>query len=87
NAVKYGGGPIRARLAQVGEGLSLAVTDSGPAIPETEQPFLFDRYFRGAGANSQSGLGIGLNIVQRIAAAHGGSVRVETVHGAGNTFT
>jgi signal transduction histidine kinase len=32
-------------------------------------------------------VGLGLSIVQGIAAAHGGEVRVETAEGAGTTFT
>lgn len=87
NAVKYASAPIRVALKREGEGLSIAVADSGPAIPVAEQPFLFDRHYRGAGVNSQAGLGIGLSIVQRIAASHGGAVRLDSVEGVGNTFT
>ena len=87
NAVKYAEGAVYVQVGEAADGLSVEVADSGPAIPETDLPFLFERYYRGSDVNSQMGLGIGLSIVQRIVAAHGGSVRVESKVGVGNTFT
>jgi signal transduction histidine kinase len=40
-----------------------------------------------AGADGVDGSGLGLAIVQWVAAAHGGEVTVESVEGAGSTFT
>ena len=49
---------------------------------------MFERFFRTAAATEQSipGVGLGLSIVQAIAAGHGGSVGVESEEGRGTTF-
>ncbi|WP_127092205.1 sensor histidine kinase [Aquabacter cavernae] len=87
NAVKYSEGAIHMGVSASSGGLSITVADCGPAIPEADLPFVFERYYRGESVGSQTGLGIGLSIVQRVASAHGGEVRVESKAGVGNTFT
>lgn len=58
-------------------GGTIAVSNSGPEIPEADLAVLFDPFRRGREAPSQSrGLGLGLFIVQQIARAHGGDVSV-----------
>ena len=69
--------------------LSIAVRDSGAGIAPEVLPRVFDRFVRAdesrtAGAG---GAGLGLAIVERIARLHGGTVRAESVLGAGATFT
>ncbi|MFL5264183.1 MAG: ATP-binding protein [Anaeromyxobacteraceae bacterium] len=51
------------------------VTNSGAAIPPELADHLFDRFARGPGS---SGLGLGLYLAQRMAAAHGGTIDVST---------
>ena len=50
---------------------------------------LFRSFYRGRDAVSQQiqGSGLGLNLVQRIAEAHGGKVSVMSEPGKGSTFT
>ncbi|MFZ5916558.1 MAG: histidine kinase N-terminal 7TM domain-containing protein [Chloroflexota bacterium] len=69
--------------------LALSVRDNGPGISPEEQEKVFDRFFRGALAESGHvpGTGLGLSIVQEIMRAHGGQVTVESVEGQGCTFT
>jgi signal transduction histidine kinase/CheY-like chemotaxis protein len=81
NAVKYtesGGAILEARQSRDGEGhvwLRLSVRDTGPGVPEAEQARIFEEYTRAAGAGARlEGAGLGLAIVRRLAAAHGGSV-------------
>lgn len=77
------------------------VQDDGPGIPPEDLPHIFDRFFqvdrvrshdRGdagqAAASSEAavGSGLGLSIVQWIARAHGGEVRVASEPGKGTTF-
>jgi signal transduction histidine kinase len=65
----------------------LWVQDSGEGIAPADQERIFDRFTRGAGTGRTEGAGLGLAIVASIAAAHGGSVRVDSLPGAGATFT
>lgn len=64
----------------------LRVIDTGPGIPADELASVFDRFFRGRDVRS-GGSGIGLAIVRRLVAAHGGEVDVASEEGAGATFT
>ncbi|MEZ0067697.1 two-component system sensor histidine kinase MprB [Streptacidiphilus sp. MAP12-20] len=50
------------------------VTDEGPGIADTDQPFVFDRFYRATAARSKPGSGLGLSIVRQIAETHGGTV-------------
>ncbi len=72
------------------------VEDNGPGIPSQHLPHLFERFYRvdearshNEGANGKGepgGSGLGLSIVQWVAQAHGGEVRVESHLGRGSVF-
>lgn len=78
NAVQHttSGDEIGIGVRTLGDTYHLWVRDTGPGIDETVLDRLFDRYTRGATSRTRraDGLGIGLSIVDAIAAAHGGSV-------------
>jgi len=89
NAVRYtpegGRITVRARVAE-GEAI-LEVADTGPGISPDEQTQIFDRFFRGRSAEGErQGAGLGLSIVRRVAAAHGGRLELESDLGRGSTF-
>jgi signal transduction histidine kinase len=74
--------------ATVGNGSGVAklvVADDGPGIPAEMRDKIFERFVRGEGDRGGS-FGLGLSIVQAVAAAHGGSVRLETPAGGGTRF-
>lgn len=54
--------------------LQLTVCNGGEPIPAEETGALFQKYFRGRQARRAPGAGLGLYLVQRIAAMHGGEV-------------
>ncbi len=66
----------------------IAVTDSGCGIPPTDLDRIFGRFARAEPYRSREagGFGLGLPIVQAIAEAHQGSVRVRSASGHGATF-
>ena len=73
NAVKYspeGGQVVVALGAQAGRA-RLTVRDSGPGIPDEDLSHVFDRGVKARGA--REGHGLGLAIVRRIVAEHGGT--------------
>lgn len=72
----------------VNQKLHVAIRNAGPGIPEDEQPFVFERFFRGAAAGSHpNGTGMGLAIVKAIIDAHHGNISVRSQPGQGTTFS
>ena len=67
----------------------LRVSDTGAGIPEGDLSHLFERFHRvrETTTRSRAGSGIGLAMVREIVDLHGGTVVVDTVVGAGTTFT
>jgi signal transduction histidine kinase len=63
----------------------LSVLDNGPGIPADDRPQIFDRFWRGRGAQT-NGAGLGLAIVMEIAKAHGASVAVSDRSPTGARF-
>jgi len=92
NAVKYtpAGGSIRVRLAIEGSDAVLRVEDSGYGIAPELLPRVFDLFVQGERTldRAQGGLGIGLTLVRRLVALHGGSVSAFSEGpGRGSVFT
>jgi two-component system sensor histidine kinase QseC len=73
NAIRYT--PSGGRVLVEVKGTTLSVTDSGPGIPASEREWVFDRFHRLAGQESE-GSGLGLSIVARIAERHGATIRL-----------
>ncbi len=68
-----------------GAGLDLEVRDDGPGFPAAFLPHAFERFRRPDTGRSRDdgGAGLGLAIVQAIAAAHGGKATACNVPGGG----
>jgi signal transduction histidine kinase len=77
---------VSARLE--GAHVLLAVADTGSGIADADLARIFQRFARAEPHRSRQtgGLGLGLAIVQAIAEAHGGSVRVQSTLGHGSVF-
>ena len=74
---------VRSSVAHDGKTVSVAITDTGPGIPESVREKIFDPFF----TTKEHGTGLGLSISYGIVEQHGGSVGVESVPGHGATFT
>ncbi|HEX4378202.1 MAG TPA: PAS domain-containing sensor histidine kinase [Steroidobacteraceae bacterium] len=78
NAARYtpSDGAIGLIAARVDGHVTLRVCDNGIGIDPSLLPHIFDLFVQGDPAigNPQSGLGVGLSLVQSIVAAHGGSI-------------
>lgn len=76
---------VRAVTREARSGVTIAVTDTGSGIAPDLHVRIFETFFttkpRGQGT------GLGLAICRDIARAHGGDLHVESVPGAGSTFT
>jgi two-component system OmpR family sensor kinase len=78
NALRYTprGGRIDVAVEQADDGATLVVADTGPGIPADERERVFDRFVRGRDVH-ESGSGLGLSIVKRIADAHRATVTLD----------
>jgi two-component system sensor histidine kinase MprB len=84
NALVHGPdtGSVTVSVGSDGGRVLLTVRDEGPGPDPGDVGRLFERFWRGPGASSRPGSGLGLSIVAAIAERHGGAVRVE-----GSAFT
>jgi signal transduction histidine kinase len=90
NAIKYSplGGRIDARALDVNGGVVIEISDEGIGIAEQECAMIFEPFRRAKTTGwAIPGVGIGLSVSRRIVEAHGGTITVRSVVGAGSTFT
>jgi two-component system sensor histidine kinase KdpD len=77
NALAYSppGSPIDLFATRSEDRLLVTVADPGPGIDPAEQPFIFDKFFRGRQHRSSArGTGMGLAISKAIVEAHHGGI-------------
>jgi len=90
NAIKYSGKSVRLIIECTAEEkyINIRVKDNGVGISLDNRLKIFKRFERGAEIkrNQISGFGIGLNYVQQVIEAHGGSVTVASQEGIGSEF-
>lgn len=92
NAIKYGdkpGNKISIDAVVKGHEVIINVRDNGPGIPLSDQPHIFERFYRVQKDRSRDagGTGLGLSIVKHTVQAHGGSVSVRSLPGSGASFS
>lgn len=89
NAIKYAQSEhIVVRVVPDGEHVLIEVEDDGVGIELRHQERIFERFYRVDKARSREmgGTGLGLAIVKHIAAAHDGSVCLDSRPGSGSLF-
>lgn len=83
NARKYGrtpeGAALAARLTSNKRRIMIEVSDDGGNLLPTEADRIFEKFFRGSQAQKKPGAGLGLYLVKRIVAAHGGTIEVYVI--------
>ena len=69
--------------------LIISITDTGPGIPTTHLPHIFDRFYQVNDDNGRSfqGTGIGLALSKELVKLHHGEIQVESEVGKGTAFT
>jgi two-component system, OmpR family, sensor histidine kinase BaeS len=81
------GGRIHVRTSVEGEHAVLEVLDTGPGIAPEDLPHVFERFYRGSGAEASSGSGIGLAVAAELVAAHSGTIEARNRPEGGAAFT
>ncbi|MBF0481043.1 MAG: HAMP domain-containing histidine kinase [Desulfovibrionaceae bacterium] len=90
NAVKFSppGSTVDVSVEPADEGRQVlfGISDNGPGIPEPDQPYVFNKYYRGARMKNVEGVGLGLCIAKNIVEAHGGKIWLSSRPGKGAMF-
>ena len=90
NAIKYSADSheITVNTSATNHHVTLSVQDFGLGIAKEQQPYVFERFYRVAGAIERTypGLGIGLYISREIIKRQDGNIWVTSEKGKGSTF-
>jgi signal transduction histidine kinase len=90
NAIKFSpqGSTISISAKQEEDRLYLSIRDNGVGIAEENIPWIFEEFYQNDSSLTRkySGMGLGLNICQRIINCHKGNIRVESRINEGSTF-
>lgn len=88
NAIKY---TDQGRISVEGDHssqvmLRVSISDTGKGITVEKIPHIFDRFYRAEASRTSQGIGLGLSIVEKIVATHGGHIEVTSTPSQGSTF-
>ena len=90
NAIRYtkGGGKVEIKTERQEKKIIVSVADSGVGIPEEEQKYIFQKFFRAENVLKQrtKGSGLGLYVCKTIILKSGGKIWFESKEGKGATF-
>jgi len=91
NAVKFtpAGGQVQLRATRAGDGVAVAIIDTGVGIAPADQARIFEEFAqaRGGVSGEQEGTGLGLTLSRTFVELHGGTIWVESELGKGSAFT
>jgi signal transduction histidine kinase len=89
NAIKFTDcGEVRVQVATADDAFLVAVSDTGPGIPQEQRQKIFEEFQQADSSNTKekAGTGLGLSIAKRMIEMHGGHIWVESDLGKGSTF-
>ncbi len=90
NAIKFAdeSGKISFSLKQNEKEIQFTISNSGKGIPQSELPFVFERFYKVDKSRSdvKNSTGLGLYIVKTIVTAHGGKILVSSKENEFTTF-
>lgn len=69
---------VEIRVFEDGRAIIIEVADSGAGVPGEDVSKIFEELYRGSNARSTEGSGLGLALVHRIIALHGGRIEVRS---------
>jgi two-component system OmpR family sensor kinase len=89
NALKFSrpSDTLELRAFEEGADIVIEVADTGPGIPESNQPHVWEELYRGDTSRGVAGSGLGLALVRAIAERHHGRVSLRSRVGQGTVFS
>lgn len=82
------GGRIQVHLYEQPNGVNIDIRDTGTGIPEQEQAYIFESFFRGELKQQHvRGMGLGLSLCRNIMKELGGEIKLKESSPQGTTFT
>lgn len=88
NAVRHGRGTITlSSSARDGDRVAISVSDQGPGIPQADRARVREPFVRLEPSRAEGGLGLGLALVDQIAALHHGALEIDDAPGGGARLT
>jgi signal transduction histidine kinase len=89
NSMKYSTEDTEINLYSACQGgrLTIIVQDRGIGIPEEEQKYMFNKFFRAKNTGNVQGTGLGLTIVKRYVELMNGNIKFTSRMGEGTAFT
>ncbi|MHC1737815.1 MAG: ATP-binding protein [Ignavibacteriaceae bacterium] len=80
NSIKFTNpnGKISISLKGSDDFAEVLISDTGVGIPESEIPYLFQKFFKGSKYSNEPGTGIGLCMVKEVLDLHKGEVRISS---------
>jgi signal transduction histidine kinase len=89
NAIRHAHSRVEIAVSEDGPDLRFVVSDDGPGIDPDDLPHIFEPLFRADRTRNSAtgGAGLGLAIVDRLAAAQGATVSADTAPSGGARFT
>jgi len=78
NAIRYSpaGSEVQVSIAPTAAGIEFSVSDQGPGVPSEAYARIWDRFYRVLGTG-ETGSGLGLSIVKRVADLHGAATEIQ----------
>lgn len=90
NSIKYSfkGGKTVLTAVKKKQDTVITINDNGKGIPESDLPYIFNRFYRVEKARTRAlgGTGLGLAIVKELVHAHGGTISVQSKENKGTEF-
>lgn len=90
NAIRYtrGNGVVEIKLEKRGKKFYFKIKDNGVGIPEEDQKYIFQKFFRSTNIMryQTQGIGLGLYITKSIIEKSGGRIWFKSREGSGSTF-
>ncbi len=87
NACKYSfNKPVKIAIGASKSNLIIIVKDEGIGIPQGEQKYVYDAFFRASNAKQFEGYGIGLPLSRNIIRLHHGHISISSIENKGTTI-